>query len=171
MNVRLSMGKSMSTPGSLLLVKGLFSDSAQNLWVSFRKIAINLLLICGGSILCAVSINGILVTQGFYGAGLSGVAIIVHYLIPAFPVAVVYLIINIPVFMMGWKYVGKRFFLYSIVGTGIFTAAVEWVHYPIPIQEPILGAIFAGILMGSGAGIILRSQGSAGGWTSSPLFC
>ena len=163
MTIRFSTGKSVSTPIPFSFKKNLFSDRTQPLWLCLKKIAANLLLICTGSILCAISINGILVTQGFYGAGLTGVSIIVHYLIPAFPVALIYLILNIPVFLMGWKYVGKRFFSYSIVGTGVFTMAVEWVHYPVPIQDPVLCAVFAGILMGAGSGIILRSHGSAGG--------
>ncbi len=153
----------MSTAIPLSFKKNLFSDRTEPLWVCIKKIAVNLLLICSGSILCAVSINGILVPQGFYGAGLTGVAIIVHYLIPTVPVALAYLILNVPVFLMGWKFVGKRFFLYSIVGTGVFTMAVEWVRYPVPIQDPVLCAVFAGILMGAGAGIILKSYGSAGG--------
>lgn len=129
----------------------------------FKKITRNLLLMSVGSIFCAMAINGILVPHGFYGAGFTGIAILIHYLTPAFPVAIIYLIINVPVFGMGWKYVGRRFFLYSLAGTIIFTAAVEWVRYPFPIKDPILCALFAGILMGMGSGIILKSQGSAGG--------
>lgn len=121
------------------------------------------MLISAGSFICALSINGILVPQGFFGAGFTGIAIVVHYMSPALPLALIYLILNIPMFAMGWMYVGRRFFFYSIAGMIIFTAAVQWVHYPIPIKDPILSALFAGILMGAGSGIILKSQGSAGG--------
>jgi uncharacterized membrane-anchored protein YitT (DUF2179 family) len=64
---------------------------------------------------------------------------------------------------MGWKYVGRRFFLYSVAGTAIFSAAVEWIVVPIPVQDPLLCALLAGIIMGAGNGIILRSAGSSGG--------
>lgn len=128
-----------------------------------KKIPLNLLLIALGSALCALSINGILVPKGFYGAGLTGISLLVHYAVPALSVASVYLILNIPIFALGWVYVGKRFFLYSLAGMLIFTAAVKWVHVPIPVEDPILSALFAGILMGTGSGVILRSQGSAGG--------
>lgn len=127
------------------------------------KICWNLLLISLGSVLCALSINGILIPKGFYGAGFTGIALLVHYVAPALPVALIYLTINIPLFGVGWKYVGRRFFYYSIVGMLIFTAAVEWVHFPVPVNDQILNALLAGILMGTGSGIILKSQGSAGG--------
>ena len=127
------------------------------------KICWNLLLISLGSVLCALSINGILIPKGFYGAGFTGIALLVHYVAPSLPVALIYLTINIPLFGVGWKYVGRRFFYYSIVGMLIFTAAVEWVHFPVPVNDQILNALLAGILMGTGSGIILKSQGSAGG--------
>ncbi|MDZ7695589.1 MAG: YitT family protein [Deltaproteobacteria bacterium] len=128
-----------------------------------KRIPLNLFLMALGSALCALSINGILVPKGFYGAGLTGIALLIHYAVPALSVALIYLILNIPIFAMGWVYVGKRFFLYSLAGMFIFTAAVKWIHVPIPVEDPILSALFAGILMGTGTGIILKSQGSAGG--------
>ena len=60
-------------------------------------------------------------------------------------------------------YVGRRFFLYSIPGALIYSGALAWVHLAIPLHEKILGALLAGIIMGVGSGIILKSLGSAGG--------
>ena len=128
-----------------------------------KRIPLNLFLMALGSALCALSINGILVPKGFYGAGLTGIALLIHYAVPALSVALVYMILNIPIFALGWMYVGKRFFFYSLAGMFIFTAAVKWIRVPIPVEDPILSALFAGILMGTGSGVILRSQGSAGG--------
>jgi uncharacterized membrane-anchored protein YitT (DUF2179 family) len=53
--------------------------------------------------------------------------------------------------------------MYSILGTIIFTAALKWTYVYIPVNDKILSALLAGIIMGTGAGIILRSLGSAGG--------
>jgi uncharacterized membrane-anchored protein YitT (DUF2179 family) len=91
------------------------------------------------------------------------VALILHYLIPKLPVAWIYLVLNIPVFALGWMVVGRRFFLYSIAGMLIFTAALALIHLPLPVYDKILSALMAGILMGFGGGIILKSFGSAGG--------
>ena len=77
---------------------------------SLRKIAWNLSLIALGSALCSVAINGIIVPQRFYGAGFTGVALVIHYVVPYLPVAVLYFILNVPVFCLGWIYVGVAFF-------------------------------------------------------------
>jgi uncharacterized membrane-anchored protein YitT (DUF2179 family) len=123
----------------------------------------NIFLISSGSIICAIAVNGILIPKEYLSGGFVGIALIVHYLIPAIPVAWLYLFLNIPVFFLGWKYIGRRFFFYSIAGMTIFSLAVGWTHVIVPIHDRILASIFAGILSGAGGGIILRSIGSAGG--------
>lgn len=123
----------------------------------------NFILISVGSFLCALSINGILIPQEFLSAGFTGLALVIYYLFPAMPVSYLYFLLNIPLFALGWKYMGRRFFLYSLMGMVIFACAVQWVHISIPVQDKILSALLAGIIMGTGAGIILRSFGSAGG--------
>lgn len=110
-----------------------------------------------------MALNGILVPRGFLAGGLTGVALEVHYLVPAVPVSAAYLALNVPVFLVGWRGVGRRFFLYSLVGTAIFTAALAWIRVPIALVDPVPSALLAGILTGAGSGLILRSQGSAGG--------
>ena len=57
----------------------------------------NLIIIALGSALCAIAVNGILIPQKFFGAGFTGVAILVHYIIPFIPVSLIYFIINIDV--------------------------------------------------------------------------
>ena len=123
----------------------------------------NLGLIAVGSCVCAVALNGILIPNGFVSGGVAGLSLIVHHVLPDLPVSILYLIFNIPLFALGWKYVGRRFFLYSIVGTFIFSSAVQWIYIPIPVQDKFLCAILAGIINGVGTGIILRSAGSSGG--------
>lgn len=123
----------------------------------------NLGLIAAGSSVCAVALNGILIPNDFVSGGVAGLSLIVHHVFPGLPVSVLYLIFNIPLFALGWKYVGRRFFLYSIVGTFIFSSAVQWIYVPVPVQDKFLCAILAGIINGVGTGIILRSAGSSGG--------
>lgn len=128
-----------------------------------RQVFWNLGLISVGSVLCAVAINGILIPHKFVSGGFTGLALVIYYLLPAVPVAFVYFFLNVPLFALGWKYVGRRFFIYSIAGMIIFSFALKWVNASIPVQDQILSALLAGIISGTGAGIILRSLGSAGG--------
>jgi uncharacterized membrane-anchored protein YitT (DUF2179 family) len=128
-----------------------------------RQIVWNLALISLGSSLCALALNGILIPRQFLSGGLTGLVLIIHYLLPVLPVGGVYFLLNIPIFALGWKFVGLRFFLYSIVGLVCFSGALFAVNVTLPVHDQFLSALLAGIITGIGAGIILKSLGSAGG--------
>lgn len=123
----------------------------------------NLLLMTVGSLLCAAAVKGILVPKEFLAGGFTGLALLLHYFVPALPVGVGYFLFNVPNFVLGWVYVGRRFFFYSLAGMVIFSLLVM-LPFPVPaINDLILCALTAGIVTGVGSGIILRSLGSAGG--------
>ena len=123
----------------------------------------NLLLISVGCFLCAAAIKGLLIPKEFLAGGVTGLSLLIHYLLPSLPLGAIYFILNIPLFFIGWMFVGPRFFWYSVAGVIIFSA-VMFLPYPvIPINDMILAALTAGIITGVGSGIILRSLGSAGG--------
>ena len=123
----------------------------------------NLLLITVGCFLCAAAIKGLLIPKEFLAGGVTGLSLLTHYVLPSLPVGVIYFILNIPLFIIGWMFVGRRFFWYSLAGVVIFSA-IMFLPYPlIPINDMILAALTAGLVTGLGSGIILRSLGSAGG--------
>lgn len=130
---------------------------------SLWKLSWNLLLLFVGSILCAIAINGILIPNGFLSSGLSGLVLILHYQFPGLPVPVLYFLMNVPIFVLGWKFVGRRFFFYSLVGMTFFSVSLAWVHISFPTEDMLTSALLAGILSGAGGGITLKSFGSTGG--------
>ncbi|MGD2185782.1 MAG: YitT family protein [Desulfobacterales bacterium] len=130
---------------------------------SVKVILWNLLLISAGSVLCAVAIKGILVPKQFLAGGITGLALLGHYVFPSLPIGFIYFLLNIPLFVIGWMFVGKRFFWYSLAGMIIFSAVMFWPFPVFPVEDMILNALTAGIISGIGSGIILRSLGSAGG--------
>ena len=123
----------------------------------------NLMLIAVGCSLCAVAVKGILIPKEFLAGGVTGLSLLIFYLMPVLPVGAIYFILNIPLFVVGWMFVGQRFFWYSIVGVIIFSAVMLLPYPVIPIHDMILAALTAGIITGVGSGVILRSLGSAGG--------
>jgi len=123
----------------------------------------NLFLITFGSVLCACAINGILIPNRFLAGGVSGLSLFIFYLAPAVPVGVSNFLLNIPLFVVGWLFVGRRFFFYSLAGMVIFSAALLIPVAPFPIRDPLLTALTAGIISGIGSGVILKSLGSGGG--------
>lgn len=129
----------------------------------FLNVLWNLLLISVGSVLCAVAIKGVIIPKEFLTGGVTGLALLIHRLLPSLPVGIIYLILNIPLFVVGWLFVGRRFFFYSLAGVVVFSMALILPYKVLPIQDMILAALSAGIISGVGSGIILKSLGSAGG--------
>jgi uncharacterized membrane-anchored protein YitT (DUF2179 family) len=135
----------------------------KTLWKPLRQIVWNLILLTAGSAICAVAINGLLIPQHFVSGGFTGLALTFHYLVPWLSVAVLYFLLNVPLFIASWFLVNRRFFFYSVVGMIIFSICVALVQVTIPLEDPLLSALLAGIILGTGLGIILRSLGSSGG--------
>jgi uncharacterized membrane-anchored protein YitT (DUF2179 family) len=123
----------------------------------------NLLLIFAGCVICAIGIKGILVPKQFLAGGVTGLALLGHYVFPSLPIGFIFFLLNIPLFVIGWMFVGKRFFWYSLAGMMIFSAVLFWPFPVFPVEDMILNALTAGIITGLGSGTILRSLGSAGG--------
>ncbi len=124
----------------------------------------NLLLLSAGSVLVAVAVNGLLIPHRFLAGGFTGLALILHYLFPWLPsVSVLYLLLNVPVFVMGWRMIGRRFLLYSLAGAIVLSMALQWVTWTFPALDRVMAALLAGIIIGVGMGLILRSLGSTGG--------
>ena len=80
------------------------SQTLKSAMKALPQVLWNLGLIAVGSALCAVALNGILIPRGFLSGGFTGLALIIHYLFPAFPLSAIYFLLNIPNFAFGWKY-------------------------------------------------------------------
>lgn len=132
---------------------------------TISQIAVNLLLLMIGSVLCAVTVHGILVPHNFLNGGVVGVSLIVHYLTPSFGLSLIYIILNIPLFIIGWFHVSRRFILYTGFGIVFFSLMMKAFDFvkPFPVEDPILAAVLAGIIYGLGVGIVFRTAGSLGG--------
>ncbi len=123
----------------------------------------NLFLITTGTFLLGVGVKSIAVPHGFITGGMSGLGLLIYYFTQTLTPGVWYLIVNIPVFIIGWLFVSRRFFFYSLYGAIILTAALDLISFTIPIKDPVLAVLAGGVLVGAGAGIVLRSLGSNGG--------
>jgi uncharacterized membrane-anchored protein YitT (DUF2179 family) len=146
----------MNTQVSHLQLKEFLFNGSKNL--------INLGLIALGSLIFIIGMNGILVPHGFLSGGVVGLSILIHYLFPLASVGVVYFLLNVPLVILGWFNISRRFMLFTLFGTLFFSvlAALYYPKFP-EIKDPILAALSGGVICGVGAGLILRSLGSAGG--------
>lgn len=129
----------------------------------FRSNLQSIALLLLGSAICALAVNGILVPKQFLSGGLTGITLFINRFVPAAPISWMYLVFNIPLFIFGYRQLGKRFFVLSLAGTAFYTAAIELIDFRIAVNDMMLSAILAGLINGIGSGMILRSKGSAGG--------
>ena len=127
------------------------------------SIAWNLLLITAGSFVFGIGLKAIAIPHGFITGGISGVSLLFYYVSGLLSPGLWYLVVNVPIFLIGWIYVSRRFFFYSLYGMAALTVAIDLIGVTFPIHEPILAVLAGGVLMGAGTGIILHSLGSAGG--------
>lgn len=117
-----------------------------------------------GLVLCATAINGILIPHHFFSGGTSGLSLMVYYLSEWPSLGIIYLILNIPLFVVGWREYALRYVLVSMVGVMIYSLALEFTaRVAWRIEDPLMAAILAGILIGAGTGVYLREGGSGGG--------
>ncbi len=123
----------------------------------------NIFLLTIGSFFFILGINGIVVHHTFITGGLYGACLLIYYKFGILSPGILYLLFNIPLCILGWFLVSKRFVLYSIYATLVLTLLSEVVTVDFGIREQIYAAIAGGFLCGAGSGIILRSLGSAGG--------
>ena len=127
------------------------------------SVSYNLLLISVGSIIFGIGVKAIALPHGLITGGISGVALLLYYWTGLLTPGLWYFALNVPIFIMGWWFVSRRFFFYSLYGMLMLTMAMDLVDFRIPVTEPMLAVLAGGTLIGTGAGIVLNSLGSGGG--------
>ncbi|MBU8691457.1 MULTISPECIES: YitT family protein [Bacillus] len=98
--------------------------------------------------------------------GFTGITLLLYFLFHIDP-SISNLVLNIPIFFIGWKMLGKTMFTYTIVGTvslSVFLAIFQRFQIHMPLQHDLaLAALFAGVFIGTGLGIIFKFGGTTGG--------
>jgi uncharacterized membrane-anchored protein YitT (DUF2179 family) len=147
--------------GSAATAVAASSGSGVRAW---RWLWTDLVLIATGSMIFVMGLNTILVQHRLIAGGLAGAAILLNHLQPRLEIGWWYLLLNLPLAWLGWRRVGQRFMLLTIFGMVFFSLAAVGIKPPaLAIEDPLLALLAAGVVCGLGAGLVLRSNGSAGG--------
>lgn len=123
----------------------------------------NLFLITSGALLCAFAMKSIAVPQQFIPGGFFGVGALIYYKTGWLTPGILFFLINLPAFALGWYKLSPRFVLYSLYGMVAMTVAYEVMNIHVEIHDQFYAAVACGVLNGLGGGLILRSLGSGGG--------
>ncbi|MCM3236803.1 YitT family protein [Heyndrickxia oleronia] len=126
----------------------------------------NILFILLGSAIFSFGIYHFNMQNNLAEGGFTGINLLLYALFNIDP-SYSNLVLNIPVFIIGWKLLRKREFIYTVIGT-IATSIFLWIfqrkHLNIPLEHDMfLAALFAGVFIGIGLGIIFRNGGTTGG--------
>ncbi len=132
---------------------------------SLSQYALDYLVITLGSALMAVSVVCFLDPQNIVPGGVTGLAMMVNHLYSALPIGMTILIINLPLFILSWRFAGRRFLLYTIYGTVVSSVFIDLGAHILPIiqVEPLLAAIFGGLTLGAGLGLVFTRGATTGG--------
>jgi uncharacterized membrane-anchored protein YitT (DUF2179 family) len=133
-----------------------------------KRVLYRVLMIIIGACLAAFAIERLLVPNKMIDGGIIGVSLILDYLIPnewgLLNFATLVIILNAPFMYFGYKQIGKTFMLSTILGVVILGGAERYFHHFAPLtNQPILAAVFGGLALGLGVGLVIRHGGSLDG--------
>ncbi|MBE0501305.1 MAG: YitT family protein [Desulfuromonadales bacterium] len=132
-----------------------------------RKFVYSIFWNCGlitlGSLLQAIVLKEIAIPHNFVPGGLFGIGSLIFYKTGFLDPGLIYLLLNIPMFILGYLFISRRFVWYSGLAMGLITIFYQLVQFQIHIENQLYAALVFGSLLGIGAGMVLRSLGSNGG--------
>lgn len=123
-----------------------------------------LVLIAVGSAIFALGFDLFLAANQIGAGGISGLAMVVNAFVPAISIGAFSIVVNIPLFLAGYRFVGRKFFWGSLAGMLVSSVLLDlFALLPEVPTEPLLGAIYGGLLVGVGCGIVFMQGASTGG--------
>ncbi|WP_198507825.1 YitT family protein [Bacillus sp. FJAT-45037] len=135
--------------------------------MAYRIKTKNIILILLGSAILSFGLVYFNMENNLADGGFTGITLILYFIF-AFNPAISNLLLNIPLFLIGWKILGRTTFIYTIIGTvGVSVFLELFQRYKvvaIPLHDDMtLAALFAGVFIGVGLGIVFRYGGTTGG--------
>jgi uncharacterized membrane-anchored protein YitT (DUF2179 family) len=121
------------------------------------------LFIILGAILVGVALEIFLVNNSIIDGVITGISIMSSYL-SGWPIGAFLFLLNLPFLVLGYKTIGKTFALSTLLGVIVLSITVTFLHPVSPFTDDIfLAAVFGGIFLGAGTGIVIRAGGSLDG--------
>ena len=134
-----------------------------NAWI---KTLWSWLLLVVGSFVMARSFTIFFVPNGIAPGGVTGIATLIHVVTGA-PVGIVAFLLNIPLFLLGWREGGKGFMLRTVAATVLVSIFIDYLPGGLVLaggdHDVLLSTIYGGLLLGVGIGLVFRAGATTGG--------
>ena len=128
-----------------------------------KKYAYEAILMILGCFIMACATSFFLLPNQLSSGGFTGLATISYYLLKI-PVGTTIFILNIPLFIISYFRLGKKFLIKSIIGTSLLSFFINILeNFPLLTQDRFLASIYGGIVMGIGSSLNLKASASTGG--------
>lgn len=128
------------------------------------KTARDLLIVLLGCTLFALGFDLFLEPGGMNAGGLTGLAAVLTHVLQFGTVGTITTLVNLPLFIIAGIKVGKRFFFGSLIGMLILSGMIDLLSFlPHPDVEPLMAAVYGGVLCGAGLGAVFAVGASTGG--------
>jgi uncharacterized membrane-anchored protein YitT (DUF2179 family) len=116
-----------------------------------------------GAFIYSIGLNAFLVANHLAEGGFVGISLLLLYKL-GWPLGLTFFLLNIPVLIPGWIVFGHEFILRTTVGVvavSVFSSLTS--HLQVPTHDPLLAALYAGVITGFGLGLIFRTGATTGG--------
>lgn len=122
-----------------------------------------ILLLVIGAGLVSVGLEIFLVPNDIIDGGITGISIIASHL-SGLPLGIFLFFLNLPFLFLGYKQIGKTFALSTLFGVAVMSIGTYFLHPVQPLTiDPLLAAVFGGVILGVGVGLVIRVGGSLDG--------
>lgn len=127
------------------------------------KFLTRILLLVMGAGLVSVALEIFLVPNAIIDGGITGISIITSHL-SGLPLGIFLFLFNLPFLFLGYKQIGKTFALSTLFGVAVMSIGTYFLHPVNPLTiDPLLAAVFGGVILGVGVGLVIRVGGSLDG--------
>ncbi|WP_217596724.1 YitT family protein [Cohnella sp. GbtcB17] len=139
------------------------AKKTQHSGLPFFEVAKRVIAIIVGAVLVGAALEVFLVPNSIIDGGITGISIMVAYL-THWPIGIFLFLFNIPFLIIGYKQIGKTFALSTLLGVVTLAITTQALHHVDPFtDQTLLAAIFGGIFLGVGVGIVIRFGGTTDG--------
>lgn len=119
-------------------------------------------------LLSSIAVNWFFQPGNVYASGVTGLAQVISAIVKQqfefnVPISVIFYTINIPLLILAWKQIGHKFTIFTFITVTISSIFIQFVPQFVLTTDPLINAIFGGLIMGLGIGYGLKSRISSGG--------